>query len=643
MQNYFKIQSEEPSILGSSPHIRCQMIDYYQNGSRDLVISVSQGTLNHGTYIFLEHDKTKGVPNSIPVYDHKNRVELAGIKGKMLASIPRSDGIYDLLFHHGGLKLYKNSGTAGHPRFDGTFEDVLVGGVPLGESIAPAEIKHLAVYNDAKGKNNLIISVAYDSVKYWPASFCARGEGEHPICGQNRGYDENGIWLGSEYKSKIFVAQNLGEEPLSYASPVEIYETDSIYLIDAGTIITENGRQYLCVNKDVDKIYQAEYKDQKLLGPLTESACSPIKQSYMLTFSTADIDNDGNDEILLGSNPGMSFWMDFNDGVFEEKPPFMAYNGFVWGESLVVPCLADTDNDGDLDLILADASGFLWYYENTSSKRDEFAFKPGIRLATADGEIIHQQAGYHGAIQGPKESRWGYLKAYAVDWDGDGLVDVITNNISGQYMWYKNIGDKENFLLAKPVPLLLDGKPFISSTRSRFGIWSDGKLVVVNGDGYLQFYERDPKDVANLKEGKWLRYKDGGGIKVSGSSGYSGRAVIFACDWDEDGKTDLLGGTLDYNMRYINRCFPHSASPFFIKNIGTDENPVFERPVLITKSSGEILDFYAHECSVWAADINADGRLDLINGAEDGRVYYWHRDELRWDHDCAKDFTKHGR
>ena len=61
----------------------------------------------------------------------------------------------------------------------------------------------------------------------------------------------------------------------------------------------------------------------------------------------------------------------------------------------------------------------------------------------AGGETIHIQAGPNGSIQGPCEAKWGYTVLNVADWDHDGLLDLIVNNIWGKIVWFKNTGSVE--------------------------------------------------------------------------------------------------------------------------------------------------------------------------------------------------------
>jgi WD40 repeat protein len=81
------------------------------------------------------------------------------------------------------------------------------------------------------------------------------------------------------------------------------------------------------------------------------------------------------------------------------------------------------------------------------------------------------------------------------------------------------------------------------------------------------------------------------------------------------------------------------ATPFWLKNIGTDDEPVFERPRLITENDGTPINLVGHKCAPWCVDIDGDGNPDLLCGSEDGKIYVWKRNDLRWDWAPSTRFT----
>ena len=56
------------------------------------------------------------------------------------------------------------------------------------------------------------------------------------------------------------------------------------------------------------------------------------------------------------------------------------------------------------------------------------------------GEVFRITAGINGSIQGPIERKYGYTAISVIDWDTDGLLDILVNSIFGKVVWLRNIG-----------------------------------------------------------------------------------------------------------------------------------------------------------------------------------------------------------
>ena len=327
-----------------------------------------------------------------------------------------------------------------------------------------------------------------------------------------------------------------------------------------------------------DNRAHAELPRLEATGEEWELPCSPLRRGYFETsLCCCDLEGDGEQEILITGNPGVVIWLDYQDGAWHERPPLQRVGGAARVETLAVPCLADLDGSGAPDLVVGDSSGYLWRFANRAAEPGAFDFAAGVRLH-AGGSEIHHLAGETGSIQGPNEARWGYLNPLLTDWDGDGLLDVITNDIYGRYLWYRNIGSRQEPRFAAAEPLHCSGEPLTGAWRSRPAAWGGGCLLLLNRDGFLQLYSRTAADPTHLDAGPLVRYRDGNLVRGCGPGGLWGRSVFHACDWDLDGTRDLVAGTAWHNTRLINGHFPGCATPFWLRNTGSADQPVFERP-----------------------------------------------------------------
>ncbi len=363
----------------------------------------------------------------------------------------------------------------------------------------------------------------------------------------------------------------------------------------------------------------------------------------MIVPTSADWDNDGIVDLIIGIEDGRVIFMrntgkKNSDGPVFEKPKYNQQKAqYLKFGALVTPYSVDWDNDGDEDLICGNTAGYIGFIENIENGVTPKWAKP-VYLE-ADGKTILIQAGENGSIQGPAELKWGYTTLSVVDWNGDGLHDIVYNSIWGKVEWFENIGTKNNPKLAasKPIEVEWEGK----NPKPAWNWWNpEGKtiatqwrttplgydwnndglmdLIMLDHEGYLAFWERYKENGdLKLKPGKRIftaeenstftnqfSNDDNGLLRLNTrEAGSSGRRKFCIVDWDRDGLPDILVNSLNVTL---------------LKNKGVKNG------LTVLEDMGPLTDdrLAGHTTSPTIVDWDKNGIPDLLIGAEDGHFYY---------------------
>jgi hypothetical protein len=329
---------------------------------------------------------------------------------------------------------------------------------------------------------------------------------------------------------------------------------------------------------------------------------------------TADVDRDGAPDILVASTANNTISVIENDGLAWNLTANLAFNGAAAVQAV------DMDNDGRMDILGAGAADGISWWQNTGGNPATWSARQSIDATFGDGTVSAADLDGDGDQDVISAAAWGsgpYLvwwendgsgsgwtmhtiegspdhmsKVHTADVDNDGDLDVIaaTDSVYSQVYWFQNDGAPQD---GGWVKLNID-LGFLAEHLHAADLDGDGDTDILGAStsaDWVVWWENDG--------GSWTRRTVG--------SGFGGAAGVSAADLDRDGDLDVLGAgsTAD--------------------DVAWWENETIHRNATFPPAGEHTVDgAFDGATSVYAADVDGDGDIDVLGAAyDDDDVAWW--------------------
>jgi hypothetical protein len=297
-----------------------------------------------------------------------------------------------------------------------------------------------------------------------------------------------------------------------------------------------------------------------------------VKFGALATPYGVDWDNDGDEDIICGNTAGyIGFFENLGGG---ENPKWdrvkllkaegriiriqAGPNGSIQGPAeakwgYTTQTVADWDHDGLLDIVVNSIWGKIIWYRNIGVLGKPLLDGARPINVAWQGKTPKPEWNWWDPVDQELVSHWRTTPV-AVDWNRDGLTDLVMLDHEGQLAFFERAKEKGGVVLLPGKQIFVDeaGQP-INLIRGPAGKSGRRKLEITDWDGDgmqdILFNGENADFYRNLgeRDGK-VMLKNRGTMDARKVSGHTSSPTLV--DWDGNGVPDLLVGSEDGRLYY---------------------------------------------------------------------------------------------
>ena len=347
------------------------------------------------------------------------------------------------------------------------------------------------------------------------------------------------------------------------------------------------------------------------LGPLSDERGEPIHTALAVRVKPADFGEGlelvssgyfGNNDryVRYRRDPGFDGpphhgWREVGDLLIETRPDTPVYG---MGNSTVD--VADLTGDGVHDLVLGAEPGLATWVRNVGSDAEP-RYEGPFRLLTPEGERIETfsivTSPGVGSYWGPFEWYSDRLAPRAVDWDGDGTLDLVSGSMGRRLYLFRGSMNHGEPRFARPELFRINGEELVLPDRLFPGVVDfngDGHpdLILSNDAGHILLYPGDGTlDLGEPTRLGEMVLHDYWGRDKGNRSGFT------VAPWTGPGRRDMI-------------VYQFHRGIFLFADLG--DGRYGPEQLLVP--------LYSHLAGPTVLDYDGDGTLDLVIGGDERRM-----------------------
>ena len=371
-------------------------------------------------------------------------------------------------------------------------------------------------------------------------------------------------------------------------------------VVGANGYSTNTGRVYIFYN---DGAYPsgAASADVIITGAATNNY-------FGSALKIGDLNADGKADLVVGTEATSSVYIFYNDGSYTTTAATadVIIAGSFIGMGLAI---SDMNADGKTDLVSnsfsysSNGRASIFYADGTNNFGSVACSGSTPTTCVSDNADI--------IIDGTGGKR--IESAMVGDMNADGRQDLLlggTNNSEGTVYIFYNDGVSFGTVActtacsAANADVLIVGENASDNFGSNIAVGDfnlDGNMDIAAGSS--QYDSNNGRVYVFYQDGSWPANASGADVAIAGEGGYFGSRVV-AGDMNADGRADIIAGASYMNSR--------TGRAYIFYNDGSLPTTAAAADIIIDGAAG--YDYFSSSLAV--GDMNADGKTDLIAGAE---------------------------